>query len=136
MIENRYNKIKNDKISDKSAILYKGELFTYYKSGLTRHVFINSDKTKVIKTVISNLFDYNKEEYEIYNSASDDNKERMAKTSLSNEGFIEQEFCTPINESNNKMSLKQILFAESCRNEVGWIGDRLVCFDLDEYKKY
>lgn len=61
----------------------------------------------------------------------------MAETTLSLEGFIEQEFCTPLKESDNVLTLKQILFASSCRNEVGWTKDnRLVCFDLDEFKKY
>ena len=30
-----------------------------------------------------------------------------------------------------------MLFADSCRGEVGWTKEgKLVCFDLDEYKKY
>lgn len=27
-------------------------------------------------------------------------------------------------------------FAMSCRNEVGWKDGELVCYDLDEFKKY
>lgn len=139
MIENILNQNVNS-ITNKDAIFYKGELYTYYKSGLTRHVFVNQDKTKVIKSLISDKTfakDYNKEEQQIYIDADDETKLLMAETTLSLEGFIEQEFCTPLKESDNVLTLKQILFASSCRNEVGWTKDnRLVCFDLDEFKKY
>jgi hypothetical protein len=133
-------KQQQSQITNKDAIFYKNELFTYYKSGLTRHVFVNKDKTKVIKSLISDKTfakDYNKEEQQIYIDADIETKLLMAETTLSLEGFIEQEFCTPLKESDNVLTLKQILFASSCRNEVGWTKDnRLVCFDLDEFKKY
>ena len=55
------NKVKND------VILYKGEIFTFFDCGLTRYVFTNNDKTKVIKLLISERGkDYNEEEYFIY----------------------------------------------------------------------
>lgn len=136
--------IQQDKVDSSitsQAILYKGEVFTYFDMGLTRYVFVNADKTKVIKILIEKSkygHDYNLEESEIYENASDEKKLQMAKTELAYDGYIiEQEFCNPIKMDDRKLSISQVLFAESCRNEVGWTLDgRLVCFDLDEYKKY
>lgn len=124
-----------------SPILYKGEAFTFFDSGLTRYVFANDDKTKVIKILIEKevgRFDYNKEESEIYTNASDEKKAKLAKTELTYNGtIIEQEFCNPIKFDKRKLTLPQILFAGACRNEVGWTKEgNLVCFDLDEYMKY
>lgn len=134
--------IRQDKITDavkNQAILYKGEAFSYFDSGLTRHVFVNSDKTKVIKILIDqHSKDYNLEEVEIYKKASKTTKAEMAQTIVTYDGFVvEQEFCNPIKWDNRKMSIPQITFATSCRNEVGWNKDgKLVCFDLNEYKQY
>lgn len=120
-------------------IIYKGETYTYFDSGLTRHVFVNDNKTKVIKILINkDSKEYNEEEIEIYKNATKEQKLEMANTSITYDGFVvEQEFCNPIKFDFRKMTLQQILFASSCRNEVGWTLDgRLVCFDLDEYKKW
>ncbi len=127
------NEVKNQ------VIIYKGEAFTYFDTGLTRFVFANKDKTKVIKLLISkNNHDFNLEEAQIYKAASVEKKKQMAKTELTYDGsIIEQEFCNPIKIDNRSLTIAQILFAQSCRNEVGWTADgHLVCFDLDEYKKY
>lgn len=121
------------------VILYKGEAFTFFDEGGTRYVYTNADKTKVIKVLIdSHLFDFNKDEAEIYNNASPEIKATMAKTELTYNGMIiEQEFCNPIKFDKRRMTIPQISFASSCRNEVGWTKDGvLVCFDLDEYRKY
>lgn len=120
------------------AILYKGEVFTFFDVGLTRYVFVNEDKTKVIKILIKRGFDFNSEEFEIYADASDEKKLQLAETKLVMNGtMIEQEFCNPIKLDDRKLTIAQRLFATSCRNEVGWTKDgRLVCFDLDEFKKY
>ncbi len=123
----------------KDVILYKGEAFTFFDEGLTRYVFTNKDKTKVIKILIeSNQYDFNKEEADIYKNAPDEIKNQLAKTELTHNGtIIEQEFCNPIKFDDRKLTIPQMLFASSCRDEVGWTEDgRLVCFDLDEYKKY
>ncbi len=118
------------------VIMHEGETFEYFDEGCTRYVFANADKTKVIKLEKSNLGKFNELEAKIYKNASDEVKEQMAQTNIKN-GFIEQEFCMPIDFAGKKLSIKQILFARSCRNEVGWTQDgRLVCFDLDEFKKY
>lgn len=132
---------KLDESVKKKAILYKGEVFTYFDSGLTRHVFTNESKTKVIKLLIDNRefnHDFNKEEVDIYTNASEETRKQLAKTELTYDGFVvEQEFCNPIKFDDRKLTIPQMLFAGSCRNEVGWTADgNLVCFDLDEYKKY
>lgn len=119
------------------AIMYKGEVFSYFDEGCTRFVFVNKDKSKVIKLLKSNLGkDYNKEEAEIYEKASPEDKLQMAE-SIMHDGFIEQKFCLPIKYGGKKLTIPERLFAASCRNEVGWTEEgTLVCFDLDEFKKY
>lgn len=138
-IENIIQQDKLDKDITKQVILYKDEAYTFFDTGLTRYVFTNKDKTKVIKILIENRegrFDYNEEEFEIYQNASDEKRKELACTEM-NGRIIEQEFCTPIKFDTREMTIKQMLFAKSCRNEVGWTKDgKLVCFDLDEYKKY
>lgn len=123
----------------KQAVLYKGEAYTFFDEGLTRYVFANKDKTKVIKILIDEdkyAKDFNQEELDIYNSASDEKKRQLAKTEM-NGRIIEQEFCEPIKFNQRPLTIPQIRFAQSCRNEVGWTADgRLVCFDLSELKKY
>jgi len=121
------------------AIIHKGEVYTFFDKGNTRNVFVNDSKTKVIKLLINKRDkDFNLEEIEIYKDASDSVKEQMAYTSSDYDGYVvEQEFCLPVKYVKREMTIAQILFASSCRNEVGWTKDgRLVCFDLDEFKKY
>lgn len=119
------------------VIMHKGEAYTYFDEGCTRHVFVNKDETRVIKILQrSSGKDFNTEEAQIYNNASVEDKEQMAKTELVN-GMIEQEFVTPIKFGGKRLTIPQKLFASKCRNEVGWTDDgRLVCFDLDEFMKY
>jgi len=118
-------------------ILHKGEVYTFFDEGNTRHVFVNKDETKVIKILQRDTgFDYNTEEAEIYANATDEDKEKMAETTISH-GMVEQEFVTPIKFGGKRLTIPQKLFASKCRNEVGWDKDgNLVCFDLDEYMQY
>lgn len=128
-----------DKSVTSQAIIYKGEVYTHFDSGLTRHVFVNPDKTKVIKLLIDKFSkEYNEEEVEIYKNASEETRKQMAETSTTYEGFVvEQEFCNPVKFDDRKLTIPQMLFASSCRNEVGWDKDgNLKCFDLDEFKKW
>ena len=134
------NKIEisiNDQDDDHN-IIYQNEVYSFYDSGLTRKVYVNDDKTKVIKILIDPFgFNYNKEEYNLYNSIS--KKEELAKTEISEDNLIViQEFVTPVKFSNKEYnSINEITFANSCRNEVGWNKNgKLVCFDLNEYKKW
>ena len=119
------------------AIMYKGEIYSYFDEGCTRYVFTNDDNTTVIKLLKSNMYgNFNEIEDKIYQNAKPENKEQMVPTKLI-DGFIEQEFVTPIKFGGKKLNIKERLFASSCRNEVGWTEDgRLLCFDLDEFKKY
>lgn len=117
------------------GIMHQGEMFSYFDEGCSRYVFVNEDKTKVIKIEQSKYGNFNEQEYNVYKNASEAQKEMMADTKLTN-GLIEQEFVLPIKFGGRKLTMEQIRFAASCRNEVGWKGDKLVCFDLDEFKKY
>lgn len=120
------------------AIQYKGEIFEYWDEGLSRYVFVNPDKTKVIKLhkQRNGGVNWNQQEVDIYNNANEEHKSKMVPTELVN-GFIEQEFVTPIKWAGIKLSIPQRKFAVKCRNEVGWDKDgNLKCFDLDEYLKY
>ena len=122
--------------ASKMVIMHQGETFEYFDEGCSRYVFTNKNKTKVIKLEKDNRDIFNKLEDKIYREASDEAKAEMAKTTMVN-GFIEQEFCMPIKFAGIKLNMEQVRFAQSCRNEVGWNKDGdLVCFDLDEYKKY
>jgi hypothetical protein len=132
--------IVDNKVSIQEAqslsIMHQGEIFTYFDEGITRFVFANEDKSKVIKLEKSKRDNhYNELEAKIYKEASEERRSEMADTKLVN-GFIEQEFVMPIEYAERHLTMEQIRFAQSCRNEVGWKGDKLVCFDLDEYKKY
>lgn len=135
-MENIINNIK--KREDDDNVVFNNEIYTYLDSGLTRKVYLNEDRTKVVKILIDNQFNFNKSEFDTYNNSSDDNRKQMAETFLSKDGFyVIQEFVENVKFSSKQMTMKQILFSQSCRNEVGWTTDgRLVCFDLDEYKKY
>jgi hypothetical protein len=122
----------------KQPVLYKGEVFEYFDTGLTRYVFVNKDKTKVIKILIkADCIDYNQEELEIYENADEETRKQLAETEMSDSRIIEQEFCNPIKFDDRKLTIPQIRFAGACRNEVGWdLDGNLKCFDLDEYMKY
>lgn len=118
--------------AENTVFLHKGEVYTYFDEGCTRFVYANQDRTKVIKIEKCPNF-ANQEEYEIYENSPEQDK--MAETRLVGD-FIEQEFVLPIKFGGRRLTLAQIAFANSCRNEVGWKGDKLVCFDLDEFKRY
>ena len=118
------------------TILFQGEAYTYYDEGLSRFVFVNKDKTQVVKLQFLESAKWNEEENNIYLNSSLDDKKYLAKTELV-DGFIVQEFCEPQKFRKTPLSIPEMLFANSCRGEVGWNKEgRLVCFDLDEYKKW
>ena len=119
------------------CILHEGQVYKFFDEGCTRFVYVNDDMTKVLKLNKNRIgIDWNSEENDIYENASEDDKKLMAETKLLNRGFIEQKFVTPIKYGGRKLNAEQRAFAASCRNEVGWDGDELVCYDLDEFKKY
>jgi hypothetical protein len=118
-------------------IMHKGEAYTFFDEGCTRHVFVNKNDSKVIKILRRNYgLNYNEEEVKIYENASNGDKGQMTNTTIFN-GIIEQDFCTPIKFGGKRLNANEKSFAKSCRDEVGWTEDgKLVCFDLDEFKKY
>jgi hypothetical protein len=122
------------------VILHKQEVFTHYDSGGTRHVFVNADKTKVIKLLVNkNGIDFNLDEFKRYENASDEHRAKMIPTTLQFGGLmVEQDFCLPISKGGTPpQTFSEILFAAACRDEVGRDKDgKLVCFDLDEYMRY
>lgn len=119
-----------------TVIFHKGEVFTYFDEGLTRYVYVNADKTKVIKIEHTAYSKFNQLEFDIYNEANAEIKDQMAETTIHN-NIIEQEFCLPIKLSDKKLTMSEVRFAKSCRKEVGWNKDgKLVCFDLDEFRKW
>lgn len=127
--------IENRKEQHK-PVLYKGEMYDFFDEGNTRYVYVNGDRTKVIKICKEEKFyeQYNQLEYDLYNKSQE--KHLLAETTL-DEQIIIQEFCLPIKWCDKTLTPKEIRFALSCRNEVGWNkNDVLVCFDLDEFKKY
>lgn len=115
-----------------SVVYHKGELFEYLDQGHTREVFVNKEKTKVVK-VNKDYFDANQEEIEIYNNSKEQDK--MAKTWLE-DNYILQEYCRPILDSDYK-TIGDIKFVNSCRRECGInLNGNIVCYDLSEFKKY
>jgi len=125
--------VLDNKISLEDAksmiIMHKGEAYTYFDEGLTRHVYANADKTKVIKlNMRESGINYNQMEIDIYTNASEESKEQMVETTISN-NLIEQEFVTPIKFGGKKLTIQKRWFDRSCRKEVGWTVDgKLQCF--------
>lgn len=120
---------KEDKFD---SVFYKDEVYTFLDSGLTRNVFVNSDKTKVIKLLIDlDGINHNEIESNLFDLDNDE----MAFTEYDKEyNIIVQEYIKPV---DRELTLQEIKFSMSCRGEVGLNKlDKLVCYDLDEYKKY
>lgn len=127
------------------CIYVEGEVFTYKSSGLTRKVYENADRTFVIKIHVDNneRVDWNEREQKVWDEAHDIDKQNMAQTQLLKNGYIKQEFLYSLDDERTKdfiqrdLTMKEIRFAQSCRNDVGFDKDgNLKCFDLEEYKNY
>lgn len=139
--------VSTDRITqekDSDVIIVNGEAFTYKASGLTRRVYSNKDKTFVIKIPLKESYSYaNKEEVEIYKQAEEKVKIKMAKTEILPNGYIKQEFLWTLDDPltdemiTKDISLEEIRFARSCRNDVGFDKNGVMkCHDLEEYRKY
>lgn len=129
--------IREERENHNQDVLYKGELYTYFDEGLTRKVYANADKTKVIKFLHNeDGLNYNIEEFEVYEKSTEKNKLAITQISEDNR-IIEQEFVLPIKYSKKELTMSEIRFAGRCRHEVGWNKEgNLVCFDLSEFNKY
>lgn len=133
------NYFDEQRIKRGDSVLYKGEVWDYYDSGLSRVVYVNSDRTKVVKFLIEELgVNHNRVEFDIYDKADETTRSELVTTHIDESGLVvEQEFVLPIKFSDRELSLEQIQFAGRCRDEVGWDSDgNLKCFDLSEYNKW
>lgn len=115
-----------------ACVVINGQVFSYLDSGLTRDVFVNEDKTVVIK--IDKEKGFNEEELRIYESARPDVQKNMART-WQEDGYLFQEYLD--REWQSKVPLDQFVWAAKSRNEVGLDKDgNLKCYDLSEYMRY
>lgn len=130
--------------STADVILVNGEAFTYKNSGLTRRVFENKDKTLVVKVPIDVEFQrHNDNEATLWNEASEEVRSQLAETQRLPNGYILQEYLHTLDDKETQewlgrpMTNKEIRFAVSCRNDVGYDANGVLkCFDYDEFKKY
>ena len=143
-IEHNINIDQYSQENEADLIIVNGETFTFKATGLTRRVFANADKTKVIKVPVKlATFHFNDEEIECWENASDETRLELASTKILDNGYIEQEFLHTLDDPTTEewlgrfLTQKEIRFADSCRSDVGFDEDgKLKCFDLHEYKKY
>lgn len=125
-------------------IIVNGEAFYYKASGITRRVFANKEKTKVIKVPVErDAFRWNEEEIRCWNEANEQTRLELASTKLLENGYIEQEYLHTLDDPSTEdwlgrpMTMKEIRLAKSCRQDVGYDKDgNLKCFDLHEYKQW
>lgn len=142
MKEIDYSDFQKDNKGD--VIIVNGEAFTYKAMGNTRKVFVNADKTKVIKIPIGYSYqNFNQEEIDLFERANEEKRKEIAHTEMLESGYIMQEYLHTLDDPDTFdwlgriMTMKEIRFADSCRSDVGYDKDgNLKCFDIHEYKKY
>lgn len=130
--------------NDADVIVVNGEAYTFKNSGLTRRVFVNKDKTFVIKVPVGKTGQhFNDEEMDLWDKANDDRRKEYATTEILPNGYIKQEFLHTLDDPETEkwlgrtMTMKEIRFAKSCREDVGFDKDgNLKVYDLHEYKQY
>lgn len=130
--------------STADVILVNGEAFTYKNSGLTRRVFESKDKTLVVKVPIEPDYQrHNDNEATLWNEASEEVRSQLAETQRLSNGYILQEYLHTLDDDSTEewlgrpMTNKEIRFAASCRNDVGYDANGVLkCFDYDEFKQY
>ncbi len=133
------------KENNAEAVLFEGVAYVYHNTGLTRRVFVNKEKTKVVKIpVTEHDFDHNKAEAEQWANASEKMRARLTPCRLLSNGWLEMDFLYTLNDKETEakwghldLTVEEITFASSCRNEVGFDTEgKLRCYDYDEYMKY
>ena len=133
------NQVKSD------AVLFNGEAFVFHNTGLTRRVYANKTKTKVVKVPITEMdFEHNRKEADLWETASEQTKLQLTPCRLLPNGWLEMDFLYTLNDPETEdkfghvvLTNLDIQFASSCRNEVGYDAEgKLRCYDYDEYKKY
>ena len=127
------------------AVVFNEVAYFYHNEGLTRKVFANKEKTKVVKIPVSKFdFEHNRKEAEMWESASEERRKTLTPCRLLANGWLEMDFLYTLNdpETDSKfghidLTAEEIQFAYSCRNEVGFDTEgKLRCYDYDEYMKY
>jgi hypothetical protein len=126
------------------AIIVNNEVFTYKNCGLTRKVFVNKDKTLVVKVPLTRHDQkHNDDEASYWIETTDSNRQQLAETKLLSNGYILQEYLQTLDDDetmgiiNRYLTIDEINFATSCRNDVGFdVNGILKCYDYDEFKKY
>jgi len=130
--------------STADVIFVNGEAYTFKNTGLTRRVFVNKEKTLVIKVPTQTHFQiHNDNEAKLWAEASDEIRLQLAETKQLSNGYILQEYLHTLDDKDTEawlgrsMKMSEIRFATSCRNDVGYDDEgRLKCYDYDEFKKY
>jgi len=130
--------------SKADVVIVNGEAFTYKNTGLTRRVFENKTKTLIIKVPIRKEYqDHNDNEAKLWEEADEQTRSQLAETKRLSNGYILQEYLHTLDDKNTEewlgrpMTMAEIRFATSCRNDVGYDENRnLKCYDYDEFKQY
>lgn len=135
---------QNSLENDADMVIVNGEVFTYKNTGLTRRVFVNKEKTHVIKVPVGKTGQhFNDEEAEIWDAANEDRRKEYASTEKLPNGYIKQEFLHTLDDPETEawlgrnLTMAEVRFARSCKEDVGFDKDgNLKVYDLHEYKKY
>ncbi len=130
--------------ADADVILVNGVPFFYKNTGNTRRVFVNKEKTLVVKVPITTLDQqYNDNEAQKWDEFSDEVRTQFAETKLLEGGYVVQEYLHTMDDPETEnwlgrnMTMSEVRFALSCRNEVGYDANGVLkCYDYDEFKKY
>ncbi len=130
--------------STADVIVVGTEVFTFKNTGLTRRVFVNKDKTLVVKVPITRHDQrHNDNEAEHWKDCTEEQRKELAETKRLTNGYIVQEFLQTLDDDTTPewlgrpLTMTEIGFASSCRSEVGFdTNGVLKCYDYDEYKKY
>jgi hypothetical protein len=130
--------------SKADVIFVNGEVFTYKNSGLTRRVFVNEDKTLVVKVPVDTQSQiHNDAEITFWDEASDEIKPQLAETKRLPNGWVIQEYLHTLDDPETEewlgrpLTNKELRFAASCRSDVGFDNEgNIKCYDLEEYKQW
>lgn len=113
------NNIKKEK--DKLVIKYNNEDFKLFASGNTRKVYVNKNKTFVIKVPVNKLYNLNINEYNVYKNSKD--KQYYAECKLIENNWLLMEYIDPIIDNNF--------------NYPEWVGNiKQVGFDKNKNLKF
>jgi hypothetical protein len=148
-LESHQHRVVTVKEVKGDAVFHNGEVFTFHDTGLTRRVYVNADRTKVLKVPVSLLdYEHNRHEAESWENMSEEKRQEFAECKLLSNGWLEMEFLVTLKElsenekvaeewSHLELSAEDMAFAASCRNEVGFDKDgKMKCYDYDEYRRY